>query len=123
MSETNTPTPTPAPVPTPNPAPTPAAVEKQVATLAASAANTVLNAPPGTEPNWAKPATSILILVIFCVLVAVSYFTGDKTSFTLLCGVGASMAQQVVGYYLGSSSGSAHKTALLAAAPPVPPIA
>lgn len=94
--------------------------EKQAAGLAMTGMSTVLNAAPGTEPSWAKPAISVLTLVVFIALIVVAYVTGDKTSLAILSGVGASMAQQVAGYYLGSSSGSAHKTALLAAAPAIP---
>jgi hypothetical protein len=80
----------------------------------------VLKAPPGSEPSWAKPAVSILTLVVFVALIGAALYTGDTTSLAILSGVGAAMAQQVAGYYLGSSSGSAHKTALLAAAPAIP---
>jgi hypothetical protein len=92
----------------------------QIAGTAVLGATAVLQAPAGSEPNWAKPAVSILTLVVFVVLVAAAYWTGDKTSLAILSGVGAGMAQQVAGYYLGSSSGSARKTALLAAAPAIP---
>jgi len=103
----------------PNPPPITPATANAVATEAMAGVSTVLAAAPGTEPAWAKPAVSILTLVIFTALVVVAFISKDQTSFNLLCGAAIAMAQSVVGYYLGSSAGSAAKTALLAAAPPV----
>jgi hypothetical protein len=76
---------------------------------------------PHTEPAWAKPAISILALLVFLVLIAVAFLSHDLQSQAILSGVGAGMATQVLNYYLGSSSGSARKTDLLAAAAPVDP--
>lgn len=101
-------------------APTLAAVENQAAGLALRGASAVLSAAPGAEPTWAKPAVSIATLVVFAGLVVVAYVSKDNTSLAILSGVGASMAQQTVGYWIGSSSGSARKTALLAASPAIP---
>lgn len=97
------------------------ATEKQIATAALTGISSVLSAPSGSEPVWAKPAVSILSLLVFVALIFVAYLRGDTVSLGILSGVGASMAQQVAGYYLGSSSGSAAKTALLASAPPAAP--
>lgn len=110
-------------VPTTTPPPKPITLPPQTAQAAVTAAEAgvaaVMNAAPGAEPTWAKPAVSILTLVIFTALVVVAWVNKDQTSFNLLCGAAIAMAQSVVGYYLGSSSGSAEKTALLAAAPPI----
>ena len=122
MSDTLPPAPAPAPPPVaPLPAPpilppgfvTPQTVQT-VAQTAQAAANAVLTAQAGTEPTWAKPAVSILTLVVFVGLLLISWLNKDQTSFNLLCGAGIAMAQSVVGYDLGSSSGSAQKTAIMA---------
>jgi hypothetical protein len=108
------------------PAATPAVAKFSVNQLidkAAPLVTAVLKAPPGSEPSWAKPAISMLTLFVFVALIGAALYTGDKTSLAILSGVGAAMAQQVAGFYLGSSSGSAHKTALLAAAPAIPGLA
>ncbi len=97
------------------------AAETQAANIASTGAMAVLSAPAGSEPSWAKPAISILSLLIFIALIVVAFLRGDTTGLAILSGVGAGMAQQVAGYYLGSSAGSAKKPDLLAAAPPVTP--
>ena len=97
-----------------------AAVETQVAAAAVSGMNTVMSAPPGAEPSWAKPAVAITAMVIFGGMLVYSYATHDQATAQLLAGGAMGMASTAVSYYLGSSSGSAHKTALLAAAPTIP---
>lgn len=81
----------------------------------------ILTPPAGTEPVWAKPAVAIGSLVVFVAMVFFAYLTKDQTMMTLLGGAVVGMASQAGNYYLGSSSGSAAKTNLLAAAPPISP--
>jgi ABC-type cobalamin transport system permease subunit len=97
-----------------------AAVETQAANLAMASAATVMAAPAGTEPSWAKPAVAVLSLLIFAGMLVYAYATHDESTKQLLAGGAMGMASTAVSYYLGSSAGSATKTALLAAAPPVP---
>jgi hypothetical protein len=70
------------------------------------------------EPMWAKPAVSIYALSIFLIAFGIAYMAKDSTSLTMLMGAAISMGTQVVQYYLGSSSGSAQKTAMLGTQPP-----
>lgn len=105
---------------TTTPAPTLAAVEKQAAAIAESAATTIMNAPAGTEPTWAKPAVAIFAMVLLADVIAYAVIAKDHDTMMLCVGSIISMATGAGNYYLGSSSGSAHKTALLAAAPAVP---
>lgn len=95
----------------------PPAMAQQIVDVAQKDAAAIMSAPPGTEPSWAKPAVSIVYLFVFLALIIVAYAMKDSTSLALLSGVGASMAQQVAGYYLGSSAGSARKTELSAGKP------
>lgn len=100
-------------------APSLATIEAQAAAVATLAANTVMSAPPGAEPSWAKPAVAILALAIFAGMIVYAYVTHDEGTKQLLAGGAMGMAGAAVNYYLGSSSGSAAKTNLLAAAPAV----
>lgn len=72
------------------------------------------------EPMWAKPAVSVYALTIFLIAFGIAYMSKDSTSLTMLMGAAISMGTQVVQYYLGSSSGSAQKTAMLGTPTPVP---
>ena len=81
-------------------------------------------APPatfmGSGLSLAQLVISSLVMIIYIILIAVSYFNKDQQSFNILCGAAVVMAQTVVAYNLGSSAGSATKTALLAASPAIP---
>ena len=99
------------------------AIEKQVANAAVTGVAAVLNAPPGTEPSWAKPAVAIFAQVLLLGVVAYAVVTKDHDTMLIAVGAIVSMATGAGNYYLGSSSGSAHKTGLLAAAPAIPGIA
>lgn len=68
-----------------------------------------------SEPIWAKPSISIFALALFLVAFVVAKLTNDNTSVAMLSGAAISMAQSVVGYYLGSSSGSADKSHVISA--------
>jgi len=72
----------------------------------------------GSEPSWAKPSIGIYTLCIFVGCLAVALVTKNTQAQLLLIGAIIPMAQTVVGYYYGSSSGSDKKTDLLAGAPP-----
>ena len=75
---------------------------------------------PALSVEHIKAAVSVFTLILFLGLVIVAYVNKDQTSFNLLCGAGIAMAQSVVGYWLGSSSGSARKDAVIAASAPPP---
>jgi hypothetical protein len=68
-----------------------------------------------TEPPWAKTAISIFALGIFLAAFGIAYLAKDNTDLTMMMGAAISMATSVVGYWIGSSSGSDKKTAILAA--------
>jgi hypothetical protein len=68
-----------------------------------------------TEPLWAKPGLGIFSLALFGAGLALSWWYNKEQAFNLMIGAVISNATTVVGYYFGSSSGSANKTAILAA--------
>lgn len=94
---------------------------QQATNAVVSAQNAIMMAPPGSEPSWAKPVVALGSMSVFVGMVIVAYLTKDQQMMTLLGGAVIGMASQAGNYYLGSSSGSAHKTALLAAASPIIP--
>jgi hypothetical protein len=94
--------------------------EQAAVTLAQTAAQQVMNAAPGSEPAWAKPAVAIFSIVVFVGMMVVAYLTKDQSMIMLLGGSAISMATTAVSYYLGSSSGSAQKNATIAASMPAP---
>ena len=71
--------------------------------------------PPATsgEPIWAKPSISVFALGIFLVAFVVAYWSKDNTSLSMMMGAAIAMAQQVVNYWMGSSSGSTKKTDII----------
>lgn len=75
------------------------------------------------EPVWAKPGVSVYAMTIFLVAFGVAYMSKDSSSLTMMMGATIAMAQQVVNYWMGSSSGSSKKTDVIAASqPPVKPV-
>lgn len=66
------------------------------------------------EPAYAKPSISMVILLIFMVVYAGAWFAKDSTTLVLMSGAIIALAQQVSGYWLGSSAGSAAKSAIIA---------
>jgi hypothetical protein len=89
-------------------------------------------APPTTEPGPASPvaarvrefaalAVSLLVLLTFLAAIAIAYAIRNDTLLTALLSIAGANATTVVGYWLGSSDGSAKKTTLLTAAAAVPP--
>lgn len=83
--------------------------------------STIMSAPAGSEPTWAKPAVAIFAMVLLAGVIAYSIVIRDHDTMILCVGAVISMATGAGNYYLGSSSGSARKTDLLAAAPAVVP--
>ena len=73
-----------------------------------------------TEPTWAKPGISIYALTIFVIAFGIAYMSKNDASLTMMMGAAISMGTSVVNYYLGSSSGSAQKTAIMST-PVTPP--
>ena len=82
----------------------------------------VVATPTPSEPTWAKPSIGVYTLCIFVGCLAVALVTKNTQAQLLLIGAIIPMAQTVVGYYYGSSSGSDKKTELMAANPPQAPI-
>jgi hypothetical protein len=80
------------------------------------------DAPPAPTPEptpesiWAKPAISVIGLTIFAAGYGLAWLTHDATVQTMYAGAAIAMGQQVIGYWLGSSAGSARKDATIAAA-------
>ena len=78
-----------------------------------------------TVDPWAKPSISVIGLLIFAIGYGIAYLMRDATVMTMFAGAAIAMGQQVIGYWLGSSSSSANKDATIAAAavapkPPTP---
>jgi hypothetical protein len=99
--------------------------EKQILAAASSGFTQVMNAPADQEPAWAKPAIAILAMLLLVGVIVYSVVAKDHDAMMLCIGSVISMATGAGNYYLGSSSGSARKTDLLAASPAiaVPPAA
>jgi hypothetical protein len=76
--------------------------------------------PTPTVDPWAKPSISVIGLLIFAVGYTIAYLTRDTTVMTMFAGAAIAMGQQVIGYWLGSSSGSTNKDATIAAAATAP---
>ena len=75
-------------------------------------------APANGEPAWAKPGIGVYSLTLFVIGLGVAWWANDRTALDLMIGAVISNATTVVGYYFGSSAGSAAKTALMGATPP-----
>lgn len=69
---------------------------------------------------WGQISVSILSLTIFVVTLVVALRLGNENMLLMLVGAAIAMANTVVAYWLGSSSGSAKKDDVIAAqsAPP-----
>jgi uncharacterized membrane protein YdjX (TVP38/TMEM64 family) len=73
--------------------------------------------PPVSAPiAWGPVIVSVLAMAIFTAAIGVAWVTKDSSLGTLL-GMAGSYAGTVVGYWLGSSSGSRSKDVLIAAKP------
>jgi len=71
--------------------------------------------------TWAKPSIGVFSFVLFAAALFVTWKYDKEQAFNLLIGAVIANATTVIGYYFGSSSGSAQKTALLATLPPPRP--
>lgn len=91
-----------------------------IADAAVTAEKTILAAPPGTEPTWAKPAVAIFAMILLAGVIVYAILAHDHDTMMLCVGSIISMATGAGNYYLGSSAGSDRKTNLLAAAPAIP---
>src|SRR5262245_13978362 len=76
--------------------------------------------PTPPEPFWAKPSIGIFSFVLFAAALFGTWKYDKEQAFNLLIGAVIANATTVIGYYFGSSSGSAQKPALLATPPPRP---
>lgn len=72
------------------------------------------------EPVWAKPGIGVYSLTLFAAALMVAWWAKSDTALNLMIGAIISNATTVIGYYFGSSSGSAQKTALMQAPAPSP---
>lgn len=74
-------------------------------------------APPLTDPvatTWGPITVSVLALSIFLAAICIAWWTKDS-SLQVLLGMAGTNAATAVGYWLGSSSGSKSKDAVIAA--------
>lgn len=94
-----------------------------LADVAGARAQTVDLAKAGSAVQWAPVLVSILVLgtfgLVMYVALSQSLPPGSETILNMLLGTLAAMATSVVGYWVGSSAGSARKTDLLAQSSPV----
>src|SRR5215472_14280320 len=94
------------------PPPPPPTISASQPTPSASAPPAPQPAPP--EPSWAKPSIGIFSFAVFAAALIVTWrYPEMKDAFNLLIGAVIANVTTVIGYYFGSSSGSAQKTALL----------
>lgn len=70
------------------------------------------------EPIWAKPGVSVYAMTIFLIAFGIAYLSKDATSLSMMMGAAIAMSQQVVNYWMGSSSGSAKKTDIISTTTP-----
>ena len=73
---------------------------------------------PASEPAWAKPSIGVYSLTLFVIALAIAYVAKNDTALNLMIGAIITNGTTVVGYYFGSSSGSAQKSAMMEAASP-----
>ena len=79
------------------------------------------NALPNKVSEWGIVVVSVLVLLIYLAALTFAYFSKNDTLLTTLLGVAATNATTAVGFWLGSSYGSAKKTNLLATTPVATP--
>lgn len=94
------------------------AVKAQLADVASARSQTVELAKAGSAIAWGSPIVSVLAIVVFAgfvymLFVAKTIPDGMKEALLLLGGSAATGYGMVLSYWLGSSSGSAQKTAAL----------
>ena len=67
------------------------------------------------EPTWAKPGIGVYTLTLFVLALGVAVYAKNENGIALMIGAIISNTGTVINYYFGSSSGSAAKTAQMAA--------
>ena len=96
-----------------------AADAQQFAGTAMALSTQVLSAPPNSEYPWIKPAVAILTILLLGLLTGYAFWSNDPTLKAVVATTIVLMAKNSQTFYFGSSSGSARKTDLLAAAPSI----
>jgi len=95
-----------------------ARMSAQLADVANARAMTLQLAQSGNAIAWGAPVTSVVVLATFGAVVSLvllhSIPEGSATVLNVLLGTLAAMATNVVGYWVGSSAGSARKDERLA---------
>lgn len=95
-----------------------AALVARLADVTGARATTVALAQSGSEIAWGAPVVSVVVLLTFGGVVAMTLLRamppGAETVLNVLLGTLGAMATSVVGYWVGSSAGSARKDARLA---------
>ncbi len=95
-----------------------ARLSAQLADVASARAMAVQFAQSGSNLAWGAPVTSLVVLITFGAVVSLVLLhaipTGSETVLNVLLGTLAAMATNVVGYWVGSSAGSARKDERLA---------
>jgi hypothetical protein len=84
---------------------------------------TVALAKSGSAVQWAPAVVSVVVLTTFGIVMWLALTSvlpaGSETILNMLLGTLAAMATSVVGYWVGSSSGSAAKTEMLYRSAPI----
>ena len=91
----------------------------QLAAIAARAAASDASAPmPGSPLSWGAPLVSVVVLLTFGTVVVLAMFhevpARSEALMNVMLGTLAAMATSIVGYWVGSSVGSARKDDRLA---------
>lgn len=93
------------------------ALRAQLADVASARAQTVSLAQAGSRVQWAPVVISALVLATFGIVMWAALTrtlpAGSETILNMLLGTLAAMATSTVGYWVGSSAGSAQKTDML----------
>ncbi len=94
------------------------ALAARLADVAGARAATVALAQAGSSTAWGAPVVSVVVLLTFAIVVGVALTRAmppeSSAILNVLMGTLGAMATNVVGYWVGSSAGSARKDARLA---------
>lgn len=71
------------------------------------------------EVWWVKPALAASTILMFFIVLGAVMWIGDKDSLKLIVGSTIGFVGGALSFYFGSSSSSARKDQIIAAAPPV----
>lgn len=100
------------------------ALTAELRDVADARAQTLGLAQAHSQVQWAPAVVSLVVLVTFAVVMWAALSStlpaGSETILNMLLGTLAAMATSVVGYWVGSSSGSAAKTEMLYRSTPPP---